>query len=515
MSKRRLRMRQIFEIMRLRYDLKCSQHAIANATGIPRSTVKDYLVRAKVAGLVWPLPDNMTNDQMNALLFSDNPGKGRVSRPAPDWQLIHQELKRKGVTLQLLWEEYKSQNPDGYQYSWFASQYRQWSKKHDVWMPQIHKAGEKIFVDYSGLTVPIWSTNLQTIIFEAEIFVAVLGASDLIFCTASQTQALPEWIEAHNKMFDYYGGAAELLIPDNLRSAVNHAHRYEPQCQSTYGELARHYSCAIMPARSYKPKDKAKVEKAVQLVQQRILAVFRDERFFSVEQLNVRIKGLLESLNDRHSKLFGCSRRELFNTIEKKTLKPLPRQTYELALWAHQQVNGGYHITVHQHHYSVPHQFVRKKVEIRISKNSVEVFYLDDRIACHQRDDTPGGYSTIDSHRPEAHRQQAQWNHQRLTSWASNIGLATSELIMNLFSDDKRHLYQKERSALGILRLSHAYSDAALESACEQALRIGTHRYDSIASLIKRQQVSNQVVNQDNPFESPDHENVRGPGYYH
>ncbi len=515
MSKRRLRMRQIFEIMRLRYDLKCSQQAIANATGIPRSTIKDYLVRAKVAGLVWPLPDSMTNDQMNQLLFSDNPGNGRVSRSAPDWQQIHQELKRKGVTLQLLWEEYKSQNPDGYQYSWFASQYRQWSKKHDVWMPQIHKAGEKIFVDYSGLTLPIWSTNLQTIIFEAEIFVAVLGASDLIFCTASKTQALPEWIEAHNKMFAYYGGTAELLIPDNLRSAVNHAHRYEPQCQTTYSELARHYGCAIMPARSYKPKDKAKVEKAVQLVQQRILAVIRDEKFFSVEQLNERIKGLLESLNDRHSKLFGCSRRELFNTIEKKALKSLPQQTYELALWAQQQVNGGYHIRVNKHHYSVPHQFVRKKVDIRTSKNSVEVFYLDDRIACHQRDDTPGGYSTIDSHRPEAHRQQAQWNHQRLTSWASNIGLATSKLIMNLFADDKRHLHQKERSALGILRLSHAYSDAALESACEQALRIGTHRYDSIASLIKRQQVSNQGVNQDNPFESPDHENVRGPGYYH
>ena len=515
MSKRRLRMRQIFEILRLRYDLNCSQQEIANATGIPRSTVKDYLVRARAAGLTWPLPDNMTNARMNQLLFSDNPNQERRNRPMPDWSYIHQELKRKGVTLQLLWEEYKSRHPNGYQYSWVAVQYRQWCQKNDVWMPQIHKAGEKLFVDYSGLTVPIWSTNVQTVSFKAEIFVAVLGASDLIFCIASQTQALPEWIDAHNKMFDYYGGSTALLIPDNLRSAVNHAHRYEPHCQTTYEELGRHYGCAIMPARSYKPKDKAKVEKAVQLVQQRILAVIRHERFFSVEQLNERIKVLLEALNDRHSKLFDCSRRELFNKIEQKALKPLPAKSYQLALWSQQQVNGGYHISVNKHYYSVPHELVRKKVDIRTSKNSVEIFYLDDRIACHQRDDTPGGYTTLDSHRPESHRQQAQWNHQRLTSWASNIGSATNELIIKLFADTKRHLYQKERSALGILRLSHAYSDAALEWACEQALRLGTHRYDSIASLIKRQSVSNQEVDQDNRFESPDHENVRGPGYYH
>ncbi len=515
MSKRRLRMREIFEIMRLRYELKCSQQAIADATGIARSTVRDYLLRARAAGLSWPLSDSMTNDELNELLFPVDTNKRGINRPEPNWQLIHKELKRKGVTLQLLWETYKSQQPDGYQYSWFAYRYRQWSKKHDVWMPQVHKAGEKVFVDYSGLKVPIWSTNLQTILFEAEIFVSVLGASDLIFCIASKTQQIPDWIEAHNKMFTYYGGTTELIVPDNLRSAVNHAHRYEAKCQTTYSELARHYGCAIMPARRYKPRDKAKVEKAVQLVQQRILAVIRDERFCSIAQLNERIHELLAALNDRHSKLFDCSRRELFNAIEKEALQPLPRRTYELALWTQEQVNGGYHITVNKHHYSVPYSFARKKVDIRTTKNSVEVFYLDERIACHQRDDTRGGYSTINSHRPEAHRQQAQWTCSRLISWANQIGLSTGKLIMNVFAESKRHLHQKERSALGILRLSHAYSDAALDLACEQALRIGTHRYDSIASLIKRQRVLSQMVDQDNLFESPDHDNVRGPGYYH
>lgn len=271
----------------------------------------------------------------------------------------------------------------------------------------------------------------------------------------------------------------------------------------------------VMNDRSYKPKDKAKAEKAVQLVQQRILAAIRNERFCSLERLNERMSALLETLNDRFSKSFGSSRRELFDSVEKEALRPLPAQAYELALWKQQQVNGGYHITVDKHYYSVPYQFVRKKVDIRTTENGVEVFYLDERIACHQRVDQPGIYSTIDNHRPESHRQQAQWNHSRLIPWAQGIGTCTGKLIMNLFADEKRHLHQKERSALGILRLSHAYSDVALETACEQALRIGTHRYESITSLIKRQHVSNEVVDKDSLFESPAHENVRGPGYYH
>jgi transposase len=508
-------MRQIDEILRLRYDLGCSQQAIANATGIARSTVKDYLLRAKTNDLNWPLPADMTNKELNTRLFPATVPPSQSHREEPDWQVIHKELKRKAVTIQLLWEEYKRQQPNGYQYSWFAHRYRHWAKRHEVWMPQVHKAGEKVFVDYSGLTIPIWSTNLQTVLFEAEIFVSVLGGSDLIFCTATQTQKIADWITAHNLLFAYYGGVTDLIVPDNLRSAVTHAHRYEPQCQSTYEELARHYSCAIMPARSYKPKDKAKAEKAVQLVQQRILAVIRDERFCSLKQLNRRIHGLLEALNDRHSKAFGCSRRELFQTVEQAALKPLPGQSYELALWKQAQVNGSYHITVHQHHYSVPYHFVRKQVDIRITQRSIEVFYRDERIACHQREDTVGVYSTLDSHRPEAHRQQAQWTHQRLIPWAQQIGAATSQLVLNLFADKKRHLHQKERSALGILRLSHAYSDGALERACKQALSIGTYRYDSIASLIKRQPSLMEAVDTDCLFEGPDHRNVRGSAYYH
>jgi transposase len=516
MPKRRLRMRQIKEILRLKHELNCSQETIAQATGIARSTVRDYLSRACVANVCWPLPETMTNEQLNELLFppvSDNP---RCDKKKPDWALIHTELKRKAVTLQLLWEEYKRANPGGYQYSWFAHLYRIWAKAKDVWMPQIHKAGEKAFVDYSGLTVPIYATNLQEILYKAEIFVGVLGASDLIYCEATKSQCLPDWISAHQSMLRYYNGVPALLVPDNLRSGVTKAHRYEPLCNITYEEFAQHYHCAVMPARSRHPKDKSKAEKSVQLVQQRILAPERDTRFTSLEQLNIAIEKRLETLNHRDSKTLGSSRWALFHRIESAQLKPLPARPYELATWQKQLVNGGYHVCVNRHHYSVPHVYVRKRVEIRITIQHIEIFYHDARIACHTRDDTPRGYTTVEAHRPEAHRQHAIWqSHDRLRTWAQSIGPHTQALITRLFDDQKRHLYQKERSALGILRLSHAFSDSLLELACKRAGEIGTYRYDSLISILKRHRLEQNKTETHQTYQTPEHANVRGADYYH
>lgn len=516
MPKQRLRMREIKEILRLRYHLKRSQQDIAHATGVARSTVKDYLSRAKVANMTWPLPDAMDNEQLNALLFPPKTGGHNIRRPVPEWQQIHTELKRKSVTLYILWEEYKRANPDGYQYSWFARLYRDWAKTKDVWMPQHHKAGEKVFVDYSGLKVAIHTMNLQDIAFEAEIFVGVLGASDLIYCEASQTQQLSDWINSHQRMLTYYQGVPDLIVPDNLRSGVTQSNRYEPLCNMTYEEFAHHYDCMVMPTRTYSPKDKAKVEKAVQLVQQRILAALRHERFTSVAQLNKRISELLDALNHRYSKSYGCSRWELFNQVEREALRPLPETHYEFATWEKQRVNGGYHVCINQHYYSVPYQYVRKVIEIRITKNAIELFHNDSRIACHIRDDTPRLYTTQEAHRPESHRQHALWQSaERLQAWSESIGPYTQKLILQLFADSKRHLHQKERSALGILRLSHAYSDELLERACEKASAIGTWRYDSIVSLLKRQRLDMAPPEADQSYQTPNHDNVRGPNYYH
>ena len=415
-------MRQIKEIMRLRYANKLSQQSIASATGIARSTVKDYLSRAHAANLSWPLPDSIENEQLNELLFPTVNNNSACKKTDPDWQTIHTELKRKSVTLQILWEEYKRANQEGYQYSWFAHLYRTWAKAKNVWMPQTHKVGEKVFVDYSGLLVPIYGTNLQEILYEVQIFVSVLGASDLIYCEATKSQCLADWISSHQNMLNYYQGAPELIVPDNLRSGVTKSHRYEPLCNATYEEFAQHYNCVVMPARSYKPKDKSKVEKAVQLVQQRILAPERDTQFTSLEQLNAAIEKHLDALNNRHSKTLGSSRRELFNKLEQSELKPLPKTPYELATWQKQSVNGGYHVHVNKHHYSVPHKYVRKIVEIRVTAKHVEIFYQDSRVACHARDDTPRLYTTVDAHRPEAHRQHAIWQSQdKLEAWAKMV----------------------------------------------------------------------------------------------
>ena len=516
MPKEKLRMRQIKEVLRLKYLKELSQQAISDSTNIPRRTIRNYLSRAKAAHLTWPLPKEMDNEMLNTLLF---PMKGKETsqqRPAPDWKQIHRELKRKGVTLQLLWEEYKRRNSTGYQYSRFASLYREWSKTKEVWMVQSYPAGEKVFVDYSGATFPIWNTRLTEIAFEAELFVSTLGASDLIFCLATKSQRLEDWIDAHNKMFQYYGGVSALIVPDNLRSGVSKAHRYEALCNRTYDELAEHYGCAIMPARSYKPRDKAKVEKSVQTIQRRILAPLRDQKFTSLSSCNERIAVLLEAINEKPFQKLSDSRRELFTKVEQGELQPLPAQSYRLARWHQETVNGGYHIRAQEHYYSVPYSYVRKKIDIRTSQVTVECFYQEKRIAAHSRDDTPNAYTTLDAHRPEAHRQQALWRGERLIEWAQRIGPQTHTFIHQLLQDKKRHLHQKERSALGILRLTQAFDEKRLEVACEKALEIGTFRYDSLVSILKKR-LSEVEINaaEKKSYQSQPHENVRGAEYYH
>ena len=377
MPKERLGVKKIKEVLRLKHTMGLSQQAISNSTGIPRSTVRDYLGRAKTAGLSYSLLNDIDNEQLNALLFPARKEEASQQRPSPSWSAVYKELKRKGVTLQLLWEEYKRKHPNGYQYSQYTYLYRQWAKSKDVWMVQQHTAGDRVFVDYSGLTFPIWKTNLKDRDFQAEIFVSTLGASDLIFCLATQSQKLEDWVHAHNKMFTYYGGVPALIVPDNLRSAVSKAHRYEALCNRTYDEMAEHYGCAVMPARSYKPKDKAKVEKSVQSAQRRILAPLRDKKFTSLVQLNEAITALLEELNEKHFQKLPYSRKELFTKVEQEALQPLPASSYNLARWHQETVNGGYHIRANDHYYSVPHAYARKKIDIRSSQSTVECFYQE------------------------------------------------------------------------------------------------------------------------------------------
>lgn len=512
MLKRQLTMRQIKEVLRQYWHLGHNKSQIARATHIPRSTVNDYIIRAAARNLKWPLPEALTEELLHQQLFYNQRSDQIITEP--NWSDIHKELKRKGVTRQLLWQEYKKKDPNGRQYSWFADKYRDWAKTHKLWMHQPHKAGEEVYVDFSGLTVAIWDVKLSEVLFNAEVFVGVLGASDLIYCCACIDQKLSSWIEVHCTMFEFYGGVSDLIIPDNLRSGVTQSHRYEPTINRTYEEMAVHYNCAIMPARSIRPKDKSKAEKSVQTIQRKILAPVRDKQFTSIEQLNEHIAVELEQVNQKNFQKLPYSRQSLFDELEKSVLTPLPETRYVMAHWSRETLNGGYHVCIDHHYYSIPYHYVGKKIDIRVTRNIIECFSQEQRIACHERRTEPQEYTTLVEHMPESHRQQSLWTEQRLISWSQGIGVNAHALISKIMSNKYRNKRQCERSALGILRLSHAYSEERLEAACQQALSIGTERYDSLQSLLKKR-LESKSYQQEQDDTQLTHENLRGHEYYH
>ncbi|MCY4421375.1 MAG: IS21 family transposase, partial [Gammaproteobacteria bacterium] len=434
-------------------------------------------------------------------------------RGIPNWLRIHQELKHKGVTLFLLWQEYRETHPHGYQYSWFCGRYREWRGKLDVVMRQDHRAGEKLFVDYAGQKVPIID-HTSGEIKEAEIFVAVMGASNYTFAEATWSQRLPDWIGSHVRAFSYLGGVPELVVPDNLRAGVSKAHRYEPDINPTYQDMATHYGVAILPARVRRPRDKAKAENGVLVVERWILAALRHRQFFSLAELNVTISTLLTKLNDRaFRKLPGC-RREHFEQMDLPALQPLPTTSYVYAEWKKARVHIDYHVALDGHYYSVPYTLIKKQLDVRFTQNTVECFYRGQRVASHRRASLNGRHTTVEAHMPQSHRQAGEWSPERLANWAAKTGAATEKLILNVLSS-RKHPQQSYRSCLGILRLGKAYGDERLEAACHRALLLGSYRYQSIASILKHRLDEKPLEEQQEPALPEDHDNIRGPSYYH
>lgn len=383
MPAKRLPMRKIIEVLRLRNEGQLSYRAIARAVGIGHNTARDYIQRAEAAGLSWPLPLGITGEELEARLFP-GPPPAHIERPLPDWPQIGRELRRKGMTLLLLWQEYKTIHPDGYQYSRFCQLFREWQSKVDVVMRQRHVFGEKLFVDYAGQTMPVTDPETGDV-FEAQIFVATLGASNYTYCEATRTQALPDWICAHVRAFDYFGGAPQIVVCDNLKSGVAKTCRYEPELNPTYQDLATHYGVAVLPARSRRPRDKAKVEVAVQHVERRVLARLRSRTFFSLAELNEAMRPLLEEVNERPFQKLEGSRRSLFEEHEQPALRPLPEHPYIFATWHKRQVGPDYHVEADGHYYSVPHRYARDDVDVRVAEATVEVFRRGQRIASHVR----------------------------------------------------------------------------------------------------------------------------------
>ena len=506
-------MRKIKEVLRLKWVSGLSNRQIAASCGIGRPTVSEYLRRAELAGLRWPLPDDLDEARLERLLFPPPPDLPAQQRGIPDWANIHGELKRPGVTLFLLWQEYQQAYPDGYQYSWFCEHYRAWQGKLDLVMRQDHRAGEKLFVDYAGQTVPVIDQTTGEI-RQAQIFVAVLGASNYTYAEATWTQSLPDWIGSHVRTFRFLGGVPELVVPDNLRAGVSKAHRYEPDTNPTYQDMASHYGVAILPTRVRKPRDKAKVESGVLVVERWILASLRHRQFFSLAELNAAISDLLGKLNARSfRKLPGC-RRDHFEQLDRPALRPLPAEPYVYAEWKKARVHIDYHVAIDGHYYSVPCALVKKEVEVRMTRHTVECFYRGNRVASHRRSDQKGRHTTLTAHMPESHRQAGEWTPERLKRWAAKTGPATEKLIQVVLAS-RQHPQQAYRSCLGILRLGKAYGDERLEAACRRALILGSCRYKSIESILKLR-LDEQPLEGQQELALPDaHDNIRGPAYYH
>ncbi len=509
----RISMRKIRDVLRLRWQSGLSYRQIASSLGIGHSTIAEYLRRAEVEGLNWPLPEELSDARLEAMLFGGPPSAGKPERPQPNWPQVHQDMGRKGVTMQLLWQEYKAVYPEGYGYSRFCDRYRAWKKKLDLVMRQDHRFGEKMFVDYSGGKVPVTDPETGEI-KHAEIFVAVLGASNYTYAEASWSQSLKDWIYSHQRALQFFGGVPEIIVPDNLKAAVTVADRYEPEINLTYQDMARHYGTAIIPARARKPRDKAKVEAAVLLAQRWILAALRNYQFFSLLELNEAIGGLLDKLNGRpFKKLDGC-RKSHFEQFERPYLKPLPTDNYEFAHWKKARVHVDYHVDVDSHYYSVPHSFARQQVDVRLSENTVEIFAKGLRIASHMRNMRKGRHTTVKAHMPASHRHYADWTPERIVDWAAKTGPATAELTRRIMAS-RSHPQQGYRSCLGILRLGDSYGKDRLEAASRRALAINALTYKSLASILKHGLEAQPLPEpEESPVTTGWHGNIRGAAYY-
>lgn len=506
-------MRKIRETLRLHHDSGLGQRPIARCLDISRTTVGDYLHRAKIAGLGWPLPQDLTDQQLYNRLFPPAAPASASDRSLPDCAYLHTELKRKGVTLMLLWEEYQADHRQGYRYSHFCDLYRQWVRKLKISMRQIHKAGEKLFVDYAGQTLSIVNPHTGEIT-EAQIFVAVLGASSYTFAEATLSQNLPDWLGSHTRAFEFLGGVPELVIPDNLKSAVSKPCRYEPDLNPSYQELAEHYATAVIPARVRKPKDKAKAEVGVQIVERWILARLRKQTFFSLADANATIRVLLTDLNSRPFKKLPGSRKEAFETLDRPALKPLPAEAYSFSQWKKVRAGIDYHVEVDGHYYSVPYQLRGRQLEARITATSVECFVQRKRVASHARSFQKGRHTTVSAHMPKGQQEYADWTPQRLVRWAAQTGPRTATMTEAILAS-RQHAQQAFRSAMGLISLAKVYTPERLEAACDLALDGGATNYKSVKSILKTN-LDQQPRQQSLPTVKPiAHDNIRGGHYYH
>ena len=506
-------MRKVREVLRLKHAVGASERQIALSLGISRFTVGEYLRRAGVIGITWPVPEGLDDAELERRLFTRPSFEEHPARQLPDWSHVHKELKRRGVTLLLLWEEHRAEHANGYGYSRFCDLYRDWRKTISPTMRQTHGPAEKLFVDFAGDTVAVFdAVTGQT--RRAHVFVAVLGASNYTYAQARWTEGLPDWIGAHVNALSTIGGVPKAIVCDNLKAGVTATCRYEPGINRTYQELAEHYGTAILPTRPRKPRDKAKVEAAVLIVERYVLARLRNRRFLSLHELNAAMREIVADLNAKIMRKLGISRDELLAQIDRPALKPLPTAPYQYAEWKRCRVAPDYHIEIADHYYSVPSRLIREVVEARITDTTVEILHKGTRVASHARSSARHRHTTIPEHMPSAHRRYAAWTPARMMREAGKIGPATIAL-MEAIMKAKPHPEQGFRACLGILRLARSYGSARVEAACRRGNDIGATTYGSIKSILQHG-LDRAYASEEPPEEPPiRHGNIRGTGYYH
>lgn len=518
MPTERLPMRKVREVLRLRWQLGRTVREAARALGVSAGVVSKMSTRAAKAGLTWEVVETLDDAALEERLYGRPVAPTAAGRPRPDPVYIHAELKRPGVTLEVLHLEYLERHPEGYRYTVFCDTYREWAARLPVTMRQVHTAGEKCFVDYSGKKPKIVDPQTGQLV-EVEHFVAVLGASNLTYVEATASQRVADFVGSHVRAYEFFGGVTRIVVPDQLKSAVARACLYEPEAQRTFAAMATHYGTAIVPARPRKPRDKAKVEVGVQIAQRWILARLRNETFFSLDDLNGRIRELVEELNARpmKKKLGGVSRRELFERLERRELAPLPDEPFVYGEWTKSRVGLDYHVEVDGHSYSVPYTLARSIVWAWSTGTVVEIFRdgVEGRVACHARSHEVRGVTTDKAHMPEAHRRHASSGDDVL-AWAESVGPMTCTLTKRIIEANPIR-DQGVRSALGLRSLAATYGEERLELASERALRFGARSYKPVAHILKLGREAVPLPGDDEQETSAviTHENVRGAAYYH
>ena len=511
--RRRLPMRKLREVIRLQLDRKATVREISRSCNLARSTVSDYVGRIAVAKLAWPLPPELDDDQALERLLFPYEGHPKAQRPEPDWAEVNRELRRKHVTRMLLWQEYREGEPEGYQYSQFCDRYGRWAKTLPISMRQTHLAGDKLFVDFSGDGIVI--VDPRTGDHEvAKLFVAVLGASNYTYVEPVLREDLPTWIGCHVRAFDFMGGCPAAVVPDNLKAGVTRPSFYDPEINPTYADLADHYGVTVLPARPYKPKDKAKAEQGVLLAQRWIIAALRNRTFYSLGELIEAIWPLVDRLNDRVMRKLKVSRRELFESLDRPALGPLPSVPYEYADFKRVRANIDYHVEYEEHYYSVPYRLRGTVLDLRATTSTVEVLHNNTRVTGHARSSKKHAYTTNPEHMPSAHRAHAEWTPSRLISWAHTIGPHTAELVETLIKQ-RPHPEHGYRACLGVIRLNKRYPEERIEKACARALLRHAVSYRSVEAILKNKLDEQATAAAPTQEPLPLHENIRGPRYYH